>query len=85
MILTEASTHLPELDVAELRVGMDVSVGHTDELPAVGALLLRAVQGLQDRNKSHIVLQMHRALVALAKGILFAGCIHSIAACCRAK
>lgn len=49
--------HLPKLDIIELRVGMNVGIGHTDELPPVGPLKQRRVQRLQHSYQSHIVLQ----------------------------
>lgn len=54
------TTHLPQLDVIELRVGMDVGVGNADELPSRGAVggfdLDVGVQRFEHRNQRHIVL-----------------------------
>ena len=52
---------LPQLDVIELRVGMDVGVGHADELAAgiSTALLQGRVQGLQHSDQRHIVLLIY--------------------------
>ena len=52
--------HLPELDIIQLWVGMDVCVGNADELPAVGALRLWRVQSFQNRYQCNIVLQHKR-------------------------
>mmetsp|Transcript_35571 Transcript_35571/g.89309 ORF Transcript_35571/g.89309 Transcript_35571/m.89309 type:complete len:239 (-) Transcript_35571:1065-1781(-) len=48
--------HLPQLDVTELRVGMDVGVGHADELTCVGPRL-RRLNGFQHSNQRHVVLE----------------------------
>lgn len=54
--------YLPQLDVIELRVGVDVRVGNADEGPptaaAAAALRLRRLQRLQHRNQRHIVLRV---------------------------
>lgn len=53
------ATCLPQLDVIQLWVGMNVGIGHADELaPGVGSPLLDGrVQRLQHSNQRHIVLQ----------------------------
>ena len=53
------TTHLPQLDIVQLRIGVDVGVGHANELPApTGACVGMAwVQCLQHSNERNIVLQ----------------------------
>mmetsp|Transcript_8378 Transcript_8378/g.24021 ORF Transcript_8378/g.24021 Transcript_8378/m.24021 type:complete len:286 (+) Transcript_8378:635-1492(+) len=54
----EEGVDLPELDVAELRVGVDVGVGNADELPASRGCARRGrVNGLQNGDERHVVLQ----------------------------
>ena len=55
-------SYLPELDIIELWVGMDVGVGNADELPPVGSFQLRRVESLQHCDQSHIVLYTNTGL-----------------------
>ena len=48
---------LPQLDIIELWIGVNVCIGHAYELPPhAHAIRPGDVQRLQDRNESHIVL-----------------------------
>ena len=51
--------HLPQLDIIQLRIGVDVGVGHADELPAPtsAGVGVAWVQRLQYSNQCNIVLQ----------------------------
>mmetsp|Transcript_17134 Transcript_17134/g.51412 ORF Transcript_17134/g.51412 Transcript_17134/m.51412 type:complete len:220 (-) Transcript_17134:879-1538(-) len=53
----EQRVHLPQLDVVELRVGMDVCICDADERAACGSLGWSMLHGLQHRNQRHIVLE----------------------------
>ncbi len=57
---TAVVVYLPELDIIELWVCMDVGVGNADELPSVGTLKLGRVQSLQHCYQRHIVLNTTR-------------------------
>ena len=57
-----ATSHLPQLHVVQLGVGVDVGVGHAHQLAAGAAAGAAAVckgwlQGFQHRDQRHIVLQ----------------------------
>ena len=51
--------HLPQLDIIQLRIGVNVGVGHTDELPAPASAGVGVawVQRLQHSNQRNIILQ----------------------------
>ena len=68
----EGESCLPKLDVIELRVGVDVGVGHTDELPPGihTALLQRGVQSFQHSYQGHIVLQVIGVIWEVICGVL---------------
>ena len=62
--------HLPQLDIVQLRIGVDVGVGHADELPAPASAGVGVawVQCLQHSNQRNIVLQTEQDLFDLTVG-----------------
>eukprot|EP00955_Chlamydomonas_euryale_P051323 354857-Chlamydomonas_euryale.AAC.7 len=66
--LRRRAPHLPQLDVVELRVGMDVCICDADERAACGSLGWSMLHGLQHRNQRHIVLRASRAAAGTPAG-----------------
>ncbi len=61
-----AGPNLPELDVVEFGVGVDVGVGDADELaaPLRGSVRVGRIQRLQHHNQRHVVLRARLSLAA---------------------